>query len=438
MRNLLTQRADEIGRETGFIKRQRCLSGSSFAQTLVMGWMYNPSASLSQLASLNNKVSKGKGVSIQALEQRFSKEAGVFLQKLLEEGVSYSIERSDGGKGWEGLADIEISDSTVISLPSELKEVFKGCGAEQAGLKAHVRLNLRSGALHGPMLGDARRHDRNSPVAYEGSQGSIQLRDLGLFKLQTLVDEDSRGVSWISRLPNNTRITLPTLPAPQQQKQKQKHKQQTQNLAEFLKKQKTSQVDVEVIVGAQQQLPCRLIALKVPSKVYKQRLQRLKDTARRRQKTISKEDRLLLEWDVRITNLSQEQLPLQAVLLLSKLRWQIELLFKLWKQHFLIDQWRSENPQRILCEVLAKLIAALIQHWLLLAASPPQANYSFINAALNTRWIALYLIDFLQARLSFSLVLQHLKLAVAKGCTMQKRRAKPNSYQIRSSISSLN
>jgi len=197
-------------------------------------------------------------------------------------------------------------------------------------------------------------------------------------------------------------------------------------------------VDVEVIVGAQQQLPCRLIALKVPSKVYKQRLQRLKDTARRRQKTISKEDRLLLEWDVRITNLSQEQLPLQAVLLLSKLRWQIELLFKLWKQHFLIDQWRSENPQRILCEVLAKLIAALIQHWLLLAASPPQANYSFINAALNTRWIALYLIDFLQARLSFSLVLQHLKLAVAKGCTMQKRRAKPNSYQIRSSISSLN
>jgi hypothetical protein len=41
MQGVLTEAADIIGRETGFIKRLRKLSGSSFVQTLVFGWLIN-------------------------------------------------------------------------------------------------------------------------------------------------------------------------------------------------------------------------------------------------------------------------------------------------------------------------------------------------------------------------------------------------------------
>ena len=39
MQDILTEISDIIGRETKFIQRQRKLSGSSFVQTLVFGWL---------------------------------------------------------------------------------------------------------------------------------------------------------------------------------------------------------------------------------------------------------------------------------------------------------------------------------------------------------------------------------------------------------------
>lgn len=39
MQEVLTKRADELARKTGFIKRQRNMTGSGFVQALVFGWL---------------------------------------------------------------------------------------------------------------------------------------------------------------------------------------------------------------------------------------------------------------------------------------------------------------------------------------------------------------------------------------------------------------
>jgi IS4 transposase len=54
------------------------------------------------------------------------------------------------------------------------------------------------------------------------------------------------------------------------------------------------------------------------------------------------------DWNFLITNVESEKLNLEAYFLLYGVRWQIELLFKLWKTHGRLVHSRSENPQRVL------------------------------------------------------------------------------------------
>ena len=41
-------------------------------------------------------------------------------------------------------------------------------------------------------------------------------------------------------------------------------------------------------------------------------------------------------------------------------------MWKWWKMQGQLAFWQSENVARILCEVYAKLLGVLLQHWLML------------------------------------------------------------------------
>src|SRR5260370_31576543 len=55
----------------------------------------------------------------------------------------------------------------------------------------------------------------------------------------------------------------------------------------------------------------------------------------------------------------------EEILVLLRLRWQIERLFRLWKEGGKIDEWRTKKPYRILCEIYAKMCAMIIQQSLI-------------------------------------------------------------------------
>jgi hypothetical protein len=87
--------------------------------------------------------------------------------------------------------------------------------------------------------------------------------------------------------------------------------------------------------------------------------------------------------------------PIPAVVV-TRARWQIELLFRLWKSEALIDTWRSGRPFAILCELYAKLIGVIIQHWLILVSCWAFPDRSLTKAS----------------------------------CRINKRKTKPYSYQL--------
>ena len=72
-----------------------------------------------------------------------------------------------------------------------------------------------------------------------------------------------------------------------------------------------------------------------------------------------------------LTNAPIELLSFSECFLLYGVRWQIELLFKLWKSHGKLGHSNSKNKWRILCELYCKLLAVMVQHWIFLTGLWP-------------------------------------------------------------------
>jgi len=108
----------------------------------------------------------------------------------------------------------------------------------------------------------------------------------------------------------------------------------------------------------------------------------------------------------------------------------IEMLYKLWKQYGHIDEWRTANPWRVLCELYAKLIGLLLQHWLILLFAWQNEQRSLVKLAQVVRDTANSLLDALAGHHSLLSALQGVQRRMRSGCHMNKRKKHPNSAQL--------
>src|SRR6266571_4870604 len=101
--------------------------------------------------------------------------------------------------------------------------------------------------------------------------------------------------------------------------------------------------------------------VKVPLEVAEDRQERIRLKAQKNGDIPSEEILALAHWTIVITNIACKQASYSEILVLLRLRWQIERLFRLWKEDGKIDEWRTKKPYRILCEFYAKMCAMIIQ-----------------------------------------------------------------------------
>jgi hypothetical protein len=73
-------------------------------------------------------------------------------------------------------------------------------------------------------------------------------------------------------------------------------------------------------------------------------------------------------------------LTMRQVVLIYTLRWQIELLFKLWKSEGQLDRVAGKRRERVLCEVYAKLIGMVIFHYLTAPVRWAERELSLVKA----------------------------------------------------------
>ena len=421
LQHILEERACELARETGCVQRQRKFSGADLVQMLVFGFQQHPHASLEDLASTAEI--RDVSVTDSAVDKRFTPTCANLLHAVLEELTSVVVEATQEVpiRLLRRFSAVILQDSSSITLPDELAERWRGCGGTQehtaAAIKLHVRWELKRGRLWGPKLTDGRTSDRSSPFNEEDMvPDSLSVEDLGYFNQSRLAERHQAGAYSLTRLQAGTALYT--------------RKGQRLWVQDVLPRRVGQMKELRVLVGARERLPMRLLLLRVPKEVADQRREDLLRDAQRRQQTISEETLQLADWTILVTDVPARRLRFEEALVLLRERWQMELLYKLWKQHGQVDEWHTADPWRKLCELYAKLIGVLVQHWLMVLFAWHDPQRSLVKLAKVVRDTGWTLMEALAGHRRLSSALRLIGRRMRSGCRMNKRKKQPNSAQL--------
>lgn len=425
LNEVVTTSAEALAWGSGFVRRRSKLGGAVFVQTVVFGWLGTPTAGIGQLSRVAGAL--GVQISPQGLEQRFTPTAATLLQGVLAEGVKRLVESEPAAVPiLHRFTGVYVQDSTTVPLPDDLAAVWPSCGGgttpaeATASLKLQVRLELTRGGLAGPAPHAGRASDR-ATVAVGGPlpAEALFIADLGFFSLPHLRTLGEDGVYWLSRLQVQTAVFAAD--------------GQRLDLNTWLRQHAVTPattLDEPVTLGVGQHLPARLLVVRVPPDVSASRRRKLKAEARHRGKTVSQARLVRADWTILVTNVPPTLLTTEEALILARARWQIELLFKLWKSHGHLTDSRSQQTWRRVCEIFAKLLALLIQHWLFLVSCWRYPNRSLVRAAQLVRQFALALAIACDSAAHLATTIRRLDAGLAAGATIDSRRRAPATWQL--------
>ena len=177
----------------------------------------------------------------------------------------------------------------------------------------------------------------------------------------------------------------------------------------------------------------RLVCQRLPPAVAAERRRKAKANAQKDGRRGSPSQRYLqlLDWAIFITNVRETQLSIAQVILVYRLRWQIELIFKLWKSRAHLRQIGNWRAARVLCQLYARLIGLLLFHWSISthfttckSLSLPKAFGLFkyhvpkLVASIANRW------------LSFESTLSRIDRDILRLAPQDKRKKSPSTFQL--------
>jgi len=395
---LLTERADELARETGFVRRKRVMTGSVFVQVLVFGWLQYAQATQRQLHQV--LLSTGTQISCQGLNARFSAAAVAFLRAMVVEASQHVFSAKDNL-----LPALQRFNGVYLTDGSRLERA-------SGGFKVVVRLDLQRGGLQ-VGLETLASHDRAGAVmGIPLPAGSLHVADLGFFDLTWFEQCIRQGVHFITRLRAGTQVY--------------DLNGQRLDLAQLLAARREP-LKVQVLVGVRK-IPMTLLAERVGQDCARKREAQLQHTARRKQRPISPERLKLLHWTIYVTSCTD--LTVAQTHTLYRARWQIERLFKRWKSLAKLTQSTSQDPLRQACECYAKLLAVLLAHWLTQLTVWTSSRLSFDKAFLTLQHYATLLHLALVRDPPLLLWICAQLQQAASTLTLSRRKSRPNTFDL--------
>jgi hypothetical protein len=363
------------------------LNAEIFFDMLFYAVSQNEHASLSYMVSLLQS-DFGINIKKQSLNERFNPKSEAFAKAVLCEALREKFSHLYSTQFLPAFSRIRIKDSTKFMVPPSLESRYTACGGDirsrsKAGISIQYEYDLKSGNIMDLDITAGERNDRTDALQTSDNIQSddLILRDLGYFSTVVFRSYAENGAFFLSRLDSSTNVYDV---CGEQISFKEIYKSMQKN--------QQTQKEIFVLVGKQSKLPVRLIMQTVPQEVYEQRIRKktTKSKGQGRGK-LTLETKLRCRFNLFITNTKESQLSINQVLALYKLRWQIELQFKIWKSVFKIDSFRQVKEQRYMTVLYIKLLLIVINlqitYCLQRAVEQPCAdkiNSISLNKALKT------------------------------------------------------
>ena len=413
--------AETIARQTKFVQRESVMTGLKFLETLVFGYMKNPKASLRQLAQESTKL--GVKISSQGIDDRINGySVGYMKEMYLKAFTQFKSQQALPMEIVKQFTKLFLIDSTFKLLPESMAEEFPGSGgkASKASLKVQLVFEFIYGNL-AQLVVEAGRSADQAFIKYLDllESGSLVIMDLGYFRLASLRSIAEKGAYFIMRYHYPTTLWLPDGPR--------------LDLLHWVQSQEQTLLEIPILLGPspKQQIVCRLISTPVPLAVAEERRRKAKLNARSQGKTLSEAYLNFLGWSVFLTNVPTHMLSTPQVVTFYRIRWQIELIFKLWKSYCGLEHILAFRKERVLTEFYAKLLVIVLTIFIVGPLRVPDGTWS--KREISAVQVRIILADFahdIAAGLSDLIPLQNtihdLYNQIAYFGFKQIRRKKPN------------
>jgi len=340
--------------KTKFMQRTSKLDGESIINTVILTQYLCRQASLEDY-STNYRLLTGKNISRQGFDKRINKNTNNFLKEILTQLIKIIPNKNCvNPKLLSSFSSVKVIDSTSIELNEALKDNFKGSGgcASASAVKIQTIFSPLSNNLNYFDITAGNVPDNkficNFTNIEELESNSLLLMDLGYSSVDFFNSLNDNNIKFITRYKKDLKIFSIQNP------------EKEIDLIELLKNNKNKNIIDTNILLTKKHFPCRIIIYPVKDKTFRERLKKKKRDYQKKGNVLNDNAIELLKWSIMITNTSIDEVNTLNIYKIYRLRWSIELFFKLWKSELDFDYLSTFKEDRLYFEIYSKLICVLI------------------------------------------------------------------------------
>lgn len=360
---------EKIARDVGFVQREGKIKAWQFLYLCAFSELDISKDTLVEMTAILG-AKTNIDVSSQAIDQRFNCRAVNFLKTLFSNFLKNNILLySNIPCIWDSHFErIRIADSTSFQVPEIYKDEYPGSGgsAKISGVKIQLEYELKTGNFMHIDIGPASNSDNTfgSKIKDTFKPKDLSLRDLGYFSFKDFKDIESKGAFYISRLKPNIAVYVKSEDVEYYKNGKPRKstlfkRTSLLDIANKMYEGEILEID-EVFVGRIEKRKERLIIYKLTNEQLKKRKEKLEYTAKKKGITKSVNTIELLGITIYITNVEPDIVHKNQIHKFYSLRWQVEIIFKIWKSIFHLSRVKPVKIERFKCQLYGKLILLIL------------------------------------------------------------------------------